>query len=225
MSKKKDYIPRVDAAFNDWQLNLLVLIVANAVSWAITAGDVTALSALQTIFGPLYAKFAVKGTRSKADVKAYKDSRKAFKAAIRKFVKQWLANNSLVADEQRVKLGIPVPDGSRTPRPKITDVPSVIVSNQKGSVERLQFRAQADSDRPSLHPEANGVEIHYAVDKTVTTIDDCDKVVIISKATVRIPMDPVKAGKMFTGYARWINSSDPGKSGPYTPPFNGRIAE
>ena len=112
-----DFIPRPDAEFNVWQGNLILLIDDNAGDWGITAADITALKARQTVWDSSFVRASNKQNRSTADVRAKDDARAPYEKMLRSFIAQWLANNSKVTDSDRDRLDITVKSGTRTPVP------------------------------------------------------------------------------------------------------------
>lgn len=122
-----DYIPRNEEDFNEWQVNFMEVLTPAAPGWNVPPAVVTGLTTRQTDWTPKYA-----AGRDEADPKpsqrvAKNDSRKLYIKAIRKAVKEALAFNPVVTNENRQTLGITIPDTERT-RVAVPDrAPTVVI--------------------------------------------------------------------------------------------------
>jgi hypothetical protein len=149
-----DFIPQNDAEFNLWQSSLVTQVQASATVWGISATDITAVVAQQTLWTPAFTKASNKQNRSSADVQAKDDARKAYETTLRKFVAQWLANNSKVANSDRERMGLTVKQTGHTP----VSVPS---TSPAGSIDfsvRLQHSiGYADEATPRSKAKPDGV--------------------------------------------------------------------
>jgi hypothetical protein len=109
-----DFIPRGDGDFNDWQKNFISLVNPNLPAWAIPATAFAALTPLQTAWTNSWNAASNKKNRTPAQTEAKILARKPFEKAIRKFIRQWIAFNSSVTDDQRRQMSLHVSDTTRT---------------------------------------------------------------------------------------------------------------
>jgi hypothetical protein len=132
---------------------------------------------------------------------------------------------SKLTDADRNTLNLKKPDTTKTPRPKITDVPFAKIAGKDGALMEVTCRTSHDSSRPSIHEDADGVELVYIIsDKAPASPGECTKTIFRSRAKFLIQLDIAEAGKHMYGYVRWKNNSDDNKSGPYSA-VNGMISE
>lgn len=149
-----DFIPTGDAEFNLWAQALLAQAVANATPWGILAADVTALTTSQTVWTNAFAKASNKQNRTAADVKAKDDAREAFTKLLRKFIAQWLSNNSRVADSERQRMGLNVKSKTRTAAPAPTSSPIASIDFSTRLQHTISF---VDERTPQSRAKPEGV--------------------------------------------------------------------
>ena len=101
MVRTKDWVPERDDDFFNFQGNFVNLVTLNAVTWGVPVPSVTALSASQALFEPLYHTAQNKSTRNSADVLAHRQSRNIYEKEIRTVARQYLMNSPLVSDIDR----------------------------------------------------------------------------------------------------------------------------
>jgi hypothetical protein len=124
---------------------------------------------------------------------------------------------SKLTDADRNTLKLKKRDTVKTSRPKITDVPVVKVRGMEGALMEITARTATDSSRPSMHKDADAIEIIYVIsDAAPKNINDYTKSFISSKAKFPIQLDLTDAGKTMYCYARWKNNSDNAKSSPWS---------
>ena len=217
MTKQKNYIPRDNAGFFNWQGNLIIVTTPKLVTWGIAAGDFTPITTRQGQYEPLYIKISNKKNSTTADRVAHDEKRKVYEKELRDFVGRFLAKNPLVTDEDRAVLNITIPDTTKTARPAIDTVPAVKASSKPGAAIEVVHRVDKDSSRPSLHADADAVEVRYIIvakGDILPPVDpeDFPKSVTSRKAKLLIKGGVMNAGSKLYGYSRWINTSDAGKS-------------
>ncbi len=226
MATSKDWVPKKNALFFNFQDILVAAAVLNALAWNIPGAAILALQALQTPYVTAWNKIKNKKTRSGSDVEAHDLAREAYEAAIREFAKTYLMFNDVITNQQRSDMGVPNENKERAARPKITTSPFAEVNAEDGSVMHIKCRVEADSTRSSRHPDADGMEIIYEVGKTPpASIKECINVVVSKKATIRISIDPDQAGNKMFFYVRWVNLSDDSKSGPLSKLYQSVISD
>lgn len=229
MSKGKDYIPAKNSLFNDFQQNMVTRVTANATTWGIASGKVTDLTAAQGIYQPLYNAINNPNTRTKAATTAHTAGRKVYEKYLRDFVKENLVFNSSIPIEGKEALRINPGVPHAGSRPAITTKPVLMLQALAGAFVKFTCRVEGDESRPSLHPDANGVEIKVSVGAPPSDppkIDtDFQYTLFSSKATFKKDADPTQIGKRVYAIARWKNNTDDAKSGPWCPVQNVMLIE
>jgi hypothetical protein len=220
MAVKKRYIPVKDDDFFNFQGNLVNIVVTNAAGWGIPAPAVAALVARRAEFEPLYTTAQNKTTRRRADVVAFRQSRKLYEKEIRNFVKAWLINNPLVTDEQRSEMALTIRDTEPSPHPVITDIPIVALRVIGGGDIEARVKALKDQTRPSMHPAANLIDYRYVMleigDLPPANPEDYTKRDVSSRAKFIIRVGAQNEGKRFYAVARWVNTTKPKQEGPWS---------
>jgi hypothetical protein len=224
MAVHKRYIPLRDDDFFNWQGNFVNLVVANATAWGIPPAEVTALTDRQTEFEPLYTTAQNKTTRNRADVLAFRQSRKIYEKEIRALAKSYLMFNHLVTDEDRMDMGLTIRDTEPSPHPAITDVPIIGLKGLGGGDIEVRCRVETDQTRPSMHPDANVVDYRYIMvesgDVPPADPEDCPKADSQPKAKFVLRAGAKNSGKRFYGFFRWLNNRRPRQEGPWSNPIS-----
>jgi hypothetical protein len=220
MAVKKRYIPVKDDDFFNFQGNLVNIVVTNAAGWGIPAPAVAALVARRAEFEPLYTTAQNKTTRRRADVVAFRQSRKLYEKEIRNFVKAYLIANPLVTDEQRSEMALTIRDTEPSPHPVITDIPIVALRVIGGGDIEARVKALKDQTRPSMHPAANLIDYRYVMleigDLPPANPEDYTKRDVSSRAKFIIRVGAQNEGKRFYAVARWVNTTKPKQEGPWS---------
>ena len=124
---------------------------------------------------------------------------------------------SALTEIDRSTLLIPKRDTTPTDRPAITSRPELTLTVQGGARFLIENRVKSDASRPSMHPDADFIEIRYSVgDTPPASEDECAVTIIRSKAREILKLKTVDAKKTFYCYTRWANKTDEAKSGPWT---------
>ena len=197
MASIKDYIPATILGFHNWQINLVGRVVLNAATWNIDPLEVTDLQAQQGIYTPLYTAATTEATKTKGAIYGLKQQTKLYKKYIRNFVKTHLAFNPAVTGQQKIDLKINPGGNAPSPRPHILTAPNVVIKSKGNLLVVIECRVDGDSSRPSIHPDANGVELRGSIGTVPpANFEDTIKLGISSKARINyLTDDPLNAGK------------------------------
>lgn len=122
-----------------------------------------------------------------------------------------------IIEDDRETLNLHRRDATPSARPAITTAPEITIQALSGGQVRIVCRVDSDSTRPSMHPDANDVEIRYQVGGTApVSPTGLPNALVSSKSKFMLHLNVADAGKRVYMYLRWINSSDDSKSGPCT---------
>jgi len=220
MPRGKQYIPVRDDDFFNFQGNLVNIVVTNKVAWGIPDSAVNPLVARRASFEPLYTTAQDKTTRNRADVLAFRQSRKLYEKEIRTFVKAYLLYNPLVTDEQRMEMALTIRDIEPTPRPKIATIPIIGLRSMGGGDIEVRARVTTDQTRFSMHPAADAVECGYVLvaigEVPPDDPESMAKTIESKKARFIIHGGAKNVGQRFYGFFRWVNLTNPANNGPWS---------
>ena len=124
-----------------------------------------------------------------------------------------------ITQEDRNILNLPARDRAPSPRPVITDMPVTALVGMGGGNVKVTNRTSHDASRASIHPDADGVEIRWAIVAASAPAPafpaDCPNSEVLTKAIHTLELTPENASKRLYLFARWRNNSEPAKSGPW----------
>ncbi|GHU33129.1 hypothetical protein FACS1894172_11050 [Spirochaetia bacterium] len=206
-----DYIPHADGAFLDWANTLITYTAGHLSAFKI---EQAALTPIQTLFTAYQAKFtaAENPNRGKVDVLAKDEARDALKAAIRPFVKAYLAYNPAVSDTDRESMGLPLHDGTRTPSPAPTTIPELELDSSIIRQISVHFK-DAGSERRGKPAHVHGVELRWALrDNPPSSVEDLTKSAFDTASPYTFTFDEAGRGKALYICPRWENGK--GDKGP-----------
>lgn len=124
---------------------------------------------------------------------------------------------SALTDSDRTTLLIPKRDKTPSERTKITTRPTLKLIVQGGASFIVENRVDSDQTRPSMHPEADYIELRYCIQETPpSSVNECNVTKILSKARDTLNLDPSTAGQNIHCYTRWANKTDESKSSNWT---------
>jgi hypothetical protein len=229
MSGKRDYMPKKDDDFFNFQGNLVNKVVANKTTWSIPDAEVDALVSRRQEYEPLYHKSQVKQNRTSGDVFRHRDIRKTYEKEIREFVNAYIRYNPAITSDKKVGMSLTNPDTEPTPKPKISDIPIVGLEPKGGGDIEVYCRRETDQTRPSMHPDADVIEVRFAMlpihqqsqpgsgkREGLPSPEECPEVRISTKAHFFIQCGVKNAGQTFYGFFRWVNLTNPANSGSWS---------
>ena len=185
--------------------------------WEIPQANMAVLVDGQATYQPFYDLWSNEDNRNNTIIENHKREHKIYVTIIREFVAENLRNNGNVDTGNLAALGLTVPDTEPTPKPQIEDRPLVSAEMKGGALLKMQFEISEDSTRPSMHPDAHALELKYQIGGTEpVNADATNQSATFTKSRHNLQLDTADAGQFFYGFARWINTSDPSKSGPYS---------
>ena len=229
------YIPTIFSKFNDWQKQFVKGLLTDPITgnevpfppgsgnpgnweiWDIAQADMAVVVTGQATYQPFYDDWSDEDKRNPTIVENHKREHGIYVTIIREFVGENLRNNSELDTGDLSGLGLTVPDTERTAKPQLEDSPLVGGKMKSGALLKLQFTISDDSTRPSMHPDAHALELKYQIGGTEPVdADATNKSVTFTKARHSLQLGVANAGQYFYGFARWINTSEASRSGPYS---------
>ena len=213
-----DYIPEADRKFLVWVKNLFAYLIAHAMNWNINPSTWAHIDPpLITAYDDALAK-AEDPNRGKADVLAKNEARDALKSATRRYVKEHLEYNSLITNEDRERMGLPVHDTKPTPVLPPDTLPAPTVKQPSPGV--LEFHViDSKSERKAKPAGVHGFETAWAIlDAAPTDWSQLTHSSFCTRTPLRLTFSGYERGKTVYFALRWENTK--GEKGPWTEIFN-----
>ena len=217
----KNFIPRPDGDFDDWQKNFVTISTSNATTWGVPTTEITALTTNQIQW---IASYAVGGKgqktlRTSQQTKAKTVARKTYEKNLRIFIRRWISVNPAVSDAQRVALRVTIANNVRSTINKPIFTPNVEITPTKGNTLVFHFKQEADGSGKSHRGKpvnTHGMKIYYKIEGTAPlSLDECNKVVTATKSPYRLAFAPNFGGKIFYCFCCWVNNKE--EEGTFTP--------
>ena len=209
----RDYIPASDGKFLEWVKILFAYVNDHATAFGINPSSWADIDALTAAYDAAYTK-AEDPNRGTADVIAKNEARDALKKATRQYVKEYLASNHLVTDEDRKRMGLPVHDDKPTHAPLPTDMPAGEVDFSKHQQHRVHVKAGSLTGK-AKPPKVHGFEVWSKVGGDPPASDsEWTYVNFSSRSPLVIDYPQTEVGKTVYYRFRWVNTRN--QPGPWS---------
>ncbi|MGE0636126.1 MAG: hypothetical protein AB7P01_06785 [Bacteroidia bacterium] len=213
----KDVLPKNDAAFDAFQLNLFDKATTNQAIWNIPA---TALAVLMVVKTPWDAAWLIaksKSNRTATQVSTKNVARRNYEKKLRPFIQSWIYRNDSMDDNAIVECGLKPRDKTRTPVSVPVTVPVITMEYATGNVLVIRFLS-VDPDTAALRKAkpkgVSRIQLSYVIGVQPASPDACPNTVEGSRTPVRVNIDTSVRGQMVWYYARWVNTRN--QPGPWT---------
>jgi hypothetical protein len=219
---QSSFIPTGDAEFNLWQGALITIVQANATAWGILAADITALVAQQALWAAAFAKASNKQNRTAADVQGKADAREAFETSLRKFIAQWLSNNTRVPNSERQRMAITVKTGTRTAAPVPSTSPVATIDFSTRLQHTINFADEGTPRSKAKPAGVHGCEVWAKV--SAEAPKDASEFTFLATDTATpyvATFDSADIGKTAWYMLRWVNTR--GERGPWSSTFSAMV--
>jgi hypothetical protein len=209
----KDYVPKPDADFNNWQKPIYNYAVASLTGY-VSADYMADWLQKKNRWEQNYA-IVVSGDAKPSEFQAKKDARKALQAVLRDFVKRVIngAASPYITNAKRVELGLPIYKTTRTRR-VIGDHFPMIEGNSVGRAHHIRFYRTDDVNKRGVIDAADGVELYFKIGEYSQVMDDYRFVDVSRRSPYIYVFLPEDAGKAIHWVARWYNTA--GEKGPWS---------
>jgi len=216
------YLPAPDADFENWFANFSGLITTSPTTYGLVVGDATAIAASYTAWNTAYLAATNPATRTSPTVAAKTAQRISSEAVIRPYATQ-ISRNPAVTNDDKVAVGVNLPNSSRTPVPPPTTAPAISLQS---AIHNLQVLAYYDTSTPTSKakpPGAIGLELWQYIGVAPATDPSQAKLYgTLTKSPANIGTNSGDVGKLATYYGRWTTRSGPGgqnQTGPWSAPL------
>jgi hypothetical protein len=211
-----DYIPRSDGDFLSWVKILFAAVEENAELWHLAPASWAHINPpMITKYDSAYKK-TIGTNRGKVDVMAKNIARDALKDATRKYVNEFLKYNSAITSDDRVRLGLRIPDTKRTPVHVPVTTPRVTTTHPDPCIVAF-IVSDSVSKRKTKPAGVRGFELVWIILDTAPTT--CEQLIHSSFSTrvrtpFRITFSGDERGKTLYFAVRWENTR--GEKGPWS---------
>jgi hypothetical protein len=149
-----------------------------------------------------------------ADTLEKNETRDTLKTATRKYVKEFLEYNSLITDEERLHMGLPVHDPKPTPAPAPVTFPVTTVKLPSPGVVEIHV-VDSESGRKAKPAGVHGFELKMAMrDEPATDWAQLTDSLFFTRTPARLSFAGKERGKMLSFAVRWENTR--GVKGPWS---------
>lgn len=217
----RTYLPTKGSEYHAFVVNLNAQLKADAAGFGASAEESAALDDATGAFVAAYALAETPETRTRVNIEARDDARKALTAVIRPLVKR-LQGWSGMTNAKRALLQITIADNEPTPVPVPETSPVIQIESVVGNRVTLRLR-DADGSRRGRPPFVTGATVFSYVgeaapgDISAWTFEGNIKDTF---TVIDIPSAVAPGSKVFfTSF--WRNNRD--ESGPATPPVSTNV--
>jgi hypothetical protein len=210
----KTYLPRAYPLLLSWLVNFMSYLIANLTRFGVPDAKLEPLRTQTELFQAAYAK-AEQPNAGKADRLDRREKAATVSRTVRDFVNENLRYNRDVTDEDRVKLGLVVPDETPTPSHDPDTMP-VVVSIDSSVIMRITLHFK-DSHRTSrAKPRGiHGAEIRWRIlDAPPSTTDELIHSEFATRSSRTFIFEENMRGKTVWFRLRW--ESNRGQKGPWS---------
>ncbi|MDR1374998.1 MAG: hypothetical protein LBJ24_08510 [Treponema sp.] len=209
-----DYVPSSDAAFNEWFVFLVQYVNTQCIegTWThIPAAARTALNGARNNWAAAWAN--VQGPHSPVDTRAKNDAKRAAKTLVRRFVNQYLRYEP-VTDQDRLAMGVPVRDTTRTPIGKPGTKP--VFTTEVRGIRRITLPFADEGVKSHAIPYGfNGAVVSWEVSDTpVTDPKKLTHAELATRSPHTLTFEEADRGRTVYIAMQWENKS--GKKGDFT---------
>ncbi|MDR2563587.1 MAG: hypothetical protein LBC98_06565 [Prevotellaceae bacterium] len=211
--KSHDYLPKAFGPLASWLINFFKYLTPSLQRFEIPEGASAPAQEKADIFQAAHEK-AEHPNAGKADRLDRKEKAEAASKSVRDFVNVHLRYNKAVTDDDRIQLGLHVPDAIPTHAAAPTTWPLATVRIAGPRQVRLDWHDSA-SEAKAKPIGVRGCEIRYSVlDTPPTTTDDLQRSEFSSRASHILKFDEAQRGKTIYIILRW--DSTRGDKGPWS---------
>jgi hypothetical protein len=206
------YIPGADRQLIDWAANFNKQVAAHATTWNITETEVADLNAAETLFADLHA-LVDSPAKTKTLVEQKNEARKNLVKLIRALV-DFKLKNPIITNANRVELGLPVHDTTRTPIPTPTTRPDFKLSIQDIREIKIDFNDHGSDNKAKPYGCDGAVIFHSVTEQQPTSPDQLTHSTLATRTPHVLIFTEEQRGKKVFVALRWQNEK--GQVGPWS---------
>jgi len=193
----------------------------------LTAEQLAKWQDYRTVWKDLFATYTNRATRTKAVTNGKNKVRKEFIAFASPLLTAMSVHPALTASD-RLTFHLAERDRIMTKRGSIKETAEGHMEAVGGARVQVRVRTFTDSTRASMHPQAHYIEMRYMTvapqgmgpsgltwPATPLTPMECPQVTISTRALFYLELGEHSRGMRVYAFFRWVNASEPNKSGPW----------
>ncbi|MDR1337048.1 MAG: hypothetical protein LBK22_09485 [Tannerella sp.] len=210
----RDYIPRNDEMFDILQNNVYAATTANASKWRIPVKSIAELDASRTRWQTAVAAIRNPALHTPAATQEKNDAKAAYTAELRPFIQGQVMHNPHVSDSERLSMGLPVYDKTRTPAQAPGSRTEMEIDFSQIAKHTLRVR---DSELKGAGKPKHviGFEVWRRVGGTAEpALEEMQLVAMAVRSPYTIEYTSGERGRTVWYATRWINSR--GEKGPWS---------
>ena len=212
MSIKSDYIPKKDAELAPWSANFTAEVTANADTWGIPSGEVSALQTASTAFATLQAK-ADSPARTAIIVAEKNAARHTLETKIRELARFRL-KNPVITDAQRIALGLHVRDTTYTTIPVPKTRPELDIDVADFRRLKVAFHDQGSDSKAKPYGTVGAVIACAVLDAPPADPGALTRTVLATRTPYTLAFTEEERGKTVYIAICWQNEK--GERGPWS---------
>jgi hypothetical protein len=202
---KRDYIPENDRVLLTWSKNVVTEVETHSAEWNINPASWQHISERIDKFEAMLIK-AENPNHGKADIKAKNDAKDELIKAVRQFVREFLAANSAISDDERIRIGIPVRKKTHTPAKKPDSEPLPTVKIKSAGVIIVEV-TDSKSGKKAKPEKVQGFEFVFVFSETpITDWEKLTHSLFSTKTTLEVVCPADKRGQIMYFATRWENT-------------------
>jgi hypothetical protein len=206
------YIPAADSALVDWAANFVTKLTAHAQDWNVTEAELTALNEAKTLFANLH-QLVDSPAKSKILVDQKNEARKQLVTLIRDLV-GFKLKNPIITNNQRLELGLPVHDNTRTPVPTPTTHVVFTLKVQSIREVRIDFKDEHSDSKAKPYGYDGAVVFHEVMEQKPNDPNTLTHSVLATKTPFTLEFNEEQRGKKVFVAIKWQNEK--GQMGPWS---------
>lgn len=211
------YLPDPDSLFDSWFTNFSALITATPADFGLVSGDATTIAASRTLWHTAYLAAINPATRTSPAIAA-KDAQRILSTALIRPYAVGISRNPAVTNDNKVAVGVNLPNTARTPVPPPSTVPTLSLVQ---AIHFLQTLAYRDTSTPTSKAKPEGA-IGLDLWRVIGTAPATDPTTgtpfgTITKSPTMIGYTSPDVGKTATYWGRWVTRSGPSGQAQYGP--------
>lgn len=208
------YIPTREAEMRIWAATFATLITADPAKYGLAAGDAFAISAKVNAFDAAYTVAIEPATRTKPTVAAKDQAKIEMLDLLRQYAQQIRSNRGVAVDD-KLALGLNIPDGSPTPVPPPSTVPMLNVSQVTPLAHTIRFRDAEAGNSRAKPAGVLGMQLFCVVaDAAPASPEGTRFISFVTRDNFTREFQPGDVGKTAYYYGRWQTRT--GLTGPWS---------
>jgi hypothetical protein len=209
----RDYIPRNDGKFLEWIKNFFAYLLLNAARWRIDADSWREMETLSIQYEEAYVKLE-EPNRGRADILLKTQRRAALEKTTRLFVREYIASNHLVSDDDRIHLAVTVRDTKPTQSPVCDKPPFVTIILLAAGAILVKF-GNIETGKKGKPVGQSGAELVFAIlDHKPVDWTELIHSIYSTSSPFRLSFKGSERGEVLYFALRWQNTR--GEKGPWT---------